>query len=303
MARTSTPPSPGVDCRELARLAAASNRDLISCQIRPLRVQTRRMFDFGSKAAFPTVLLIDDDLVSREVMATVLAMSGYTVHTAAGGEESLELLAGGECVPSAILMDAQMPGLRGTRLIEGLRAHSNASIFVVSASNAPAEMVAAADGFLLKPLTADGVQKLLQARKHKSARSGSLNRSGPVAAAPQIVDPAVSPTILAQLREMMPAAAVRQIYSAIVADLDRRIGALEAAVAKGDADEVRRIGHAIKGGCAMAGAQQAARLGALIESGVLESNDNQKDYASRVIGDLHAAARRLESMLEAGFPE
>jgi len=58
------------------------------------------------------VLLIDDDLVSREVMATVLAMSGYTVHTAAGGEESLELLAGGECVPSAILMDAQMPGLR-----------------------------------------------------------------------------------------------------------------------------------------------------------------------------------------------
>ena len=40
---------------------------------------------------------------------------------------------------------------------------------------------------------------------------------------------------------------------------------LEAAIAKGDDAEVRRIGHAIKGGCGMAGAIQAARLGALFE--------------------------------------
>jgi HPt (histidine-containing phosphotransfer) domain-containing protein len=101
---------------------------------------------------------------------------------------------------------------------------------------------------------------------------------------------------------MMPAAAVRQIYAAIVADLDKRIAALEAAIAAGDAAEVRRIGHAIKGGCGMAGALQAARLGASIESGILESNGNHLDNTSSVIGDLRAAARRLESMLEAGFP-
>ena len=40
---------------------------------------------------------------------------------------------------------------------------------------------------------------------------------------------------------------------------------LEAAIAKGDDNEVRRIGHAIKGGCGMAGAIQAARIGALFE--------------------------------------
>jgi len=53
------------------------------------------MLDFGSQQDLLTVLLIDDDLVSREVMATVLTMSGYTVHTASGGEASLEVLADG----------------------------------------------------------------------------------------------------------------------------------------------------------------------------------------------------------------
>jgi len=64
----------------------------------------------------------------------------------------------------------------------------------------------------------------------------------------------------------MPEPAVRQIYSAIVTDLSVRIEALGVAIAKGDAVEIRRIGHAIKGGCGMAGALQAARLGALLEA-------------------------------------
>jgi CheY-like chemotaxis protein/HPt (histidine-containing phosphotransfer) domain-containing protein len=258
------------------------------------------MLDFGPQQDLLTVLLIDDDLVSREVMATVLTMSGYTVHTAAGGEASLEVLADGGCVPSVILVDAQMPGLSGSQLIEKLRARSRASIYVISASNAPDEMVAGADGFLLKPLTSDGLQKLLRAHAPRAAHSEPPSSSAaPVA---QTGDPVVNPKTLAELREMMPAAAVRQIYAAIVADLDKRIAALEAAIAAGDAAEVRRIGHAIKGGCGMAGALQAARLGASLESGILESNGNHLDNTSSVIGDLRAAARRLESMLEAGFP-
>jgi CheY-like chemotaxis protein/HPt (histidine-containing phosphotransfer) domain-containing protein len=247
-----------------------------------------------------TVLLIDDDLVSREVMATVLAMSGYTVHTASGGEGSLDVLADCGCVPSVILVDAQMPGLSGSQLIGQLRERSRASIYVISASNAPDEMLAAADGFLLKPLTADGLQKLLRNHAPLPVHPEHAEPSPPPVA--ESGDPAVCPTTLAQLKEMMPAAAVRQIYAAIVADLNKRTGDLEAAIAGGDAAEVRRIGHAIKGGCGMAGAIQAARIGASIESGALESNGNHLGNNSGVIGDLRAAARRLESMLEAGFP-
>jgi HPt (histidine-containing phosphotransfer) domain-containing protein len=71
---------------------------------------------------------------------------------------------------------------------------------------------------------------------------------------------------LAQLREMMPETAVRQILEAIIADLGRRTDALELAIALSDWAEVRRLGHTIKGGASMAGATQVARLGAKIES-------------------------------------
>ena len=80
------------------------------------------MFNIGQEPT--TLLLIDDDLVSREVMATVLTMSGYAVHTAEDGAASIALLETKEFTPDAILMDAQMPGLSGAKLINALRARS-----------------------------------------------------------------------------------------------------------------------------------------------------------------------------------
>jgi CheY-like chemotaxis protein len=276
------------------------------------------MPNFQAQRSLPTVLLIDDDLVSREVMATVLTMSGYTVHTAADGAAALDLLSAGECVPGVILMDAQMPGLSGTRLIEELRARSHASVYAMSGSDAPDDVVAAADGFLLKPFGADALRKLLE---ENEVQGGHAAQASPSSNPPALdsVDPVVSPETLARLREMMPEAAVRQIYAAIVADLGRRLSALELAIANGDAAGVRRIGHAIKGGCGIAGALQAARIGAMLESGALDSaqfepgapgdrssspgwRGNHLDNSSAVLRDLRAAARNLERMLETEFP-
>ena len=48
------------------------------------------MFRSPPKSDLPVVLLIDDDLVSREVTATVLTMTGYTVHTADRRRRSAE---------------------------------------------------------------------------------------------------------------------------------------------------------------------------------------------------------------------
>jgi CheY-like chemotaxis protein/HPt (histidine-containing phosphotransfer) domain-containing protein len=255
------------------------------------------MLGLTTNLQLPTVLLIDDDLVSREVIATLLTMSGYTVHTAADGAESLKLLSAGNCLPDAILMDAQMPGLSGTRLIAELRSRCKAVLIAISASKPPAEVVAAADGFLLKPFRADALRKLLKQHRAQTLSSAAL-------AGESFLDPSqpvVNAETLAQLREMMPEDAVREIYAAIVADLTLRQSALEAAIAKGDASEVRRIGHAISGGCGMAGALQAARLGALIESGVLEGEGYQLDNNASVLRDLRSAALNLERMLEAEF--
>lgn len=251
------------------------------------------MLSFDDRRKLPTLLLIDDDLVSREVTATVLTLNGYTVHTAEDGRGALEMLSAQSDAVNAILMDAQLPGLSGVSLIRELRAKSKARIIAISGSNPPAEVGAAADGFLLKPFGIEALEKLL-AGSVKVSASGTPSRLNPN-------EPIINPETLSQFRGMMPESAVVEIFAAVIADLNKRTQVLEAAVAKGNSDEVRRIGHAIKGGCGMAGAMQAARIGALFEEDSGESESNQLDNRMALLADLRAATRNLERMLDVGL--
>lgn len=249
------------------------------------------MRDLASQRELPTVLLIDDDLVSREVTATLLTLTGYTVHTAESGPPALAMLAAGLCHPGLILMDAQMPGLSGIELIRELRACcGGARLYVVSGSGPADDVVAAADGLLLKPFDSEALRKLLEGTPQSSR---SYFDPG---------DPVVSIEVLAQLRQLMPETGVRQIFLAAVADLNQRIDGLSAAIDRRDSDEIHRIGHAIKGGCGMAGAVQAARLGALLETAPTAAQDNQLDNSKALLRDLRAAAQALQRMLDAELP-
>jgi CheY-like chemotaxis protein len=241
------------------------------------------------------VLLIDDDLVSREVTATLLTLNGYSVHTADSGPAALEILATASPAPDIILMDAQMPGLSGAALINQMRGQSKARILAISGSALPPEVIEATDGFLIKPFEVEAMRRVLDRGVNPIAASATLSMLEPDA-------PVINLAVLAQLRALMPEPAVRQIYRAMVSDLDQRAMALQAALARGDISEAARIGHAIKGGCAMAGASQAARLGALIEKSARTGNSNQLDNGAVLVGDLRAAARALESMLDPELP-
>jgi CheY-like chemotaxis protein/HPt (histidine-containing phosphotransfer) domain-containing protein len=240
------------------------------------------MFGKASDRKLPVILVIDDDLVSREVIATVLTMSDYTVHTAESGANALNLLDDGTCRPGVILMDFQMPGLSGSELIEQLRARSKAFLYAISGSGAPAEVIEGADGFLMKPFTPESLLRTLQ--QHNTQPEPS----------PVTDEPVVSATTLAQLRSVMAESKVREIFAAIVSDLEKRHALLAAAIERGESVEVRRLGHSIKGGCAMAGALQAGRVGEL-----LESRGDDLEYSRTVLVDLQAATLNLKRMLDA----
>ena len=253
------------------------------------------MFGLTMRRDEVAVLLIDDDLVSREVTATLLTLNGYSVHTADSGPAALEILATASPAPDIILMDAQMPGLSGAALINQMRGQSKARILAISGSALPPEVIEATDGFLIKPFEVEAMRRVLDRGVNPIAASATLSMLEPDA-------PVINLAVLAQLRALMPEPAVRQIYRAMVSDLDQRAMALQAALARGDISEAARIGHAIKGGCAMAGASQAARLGALIEKSARTGNSNQLDNGAVLVGDLRAAARALESMLDPELP-
>ena len=243
------------------------------------------MLGIGVKHELPTVLLIDDDLVSREVIATVLTLHGHMVHTADSGEEALKVLATGTVSPGVVLMDAQLPGLSGAELIAKLREGCAAEVILISGSQPSDELVGAADGFLMKPFGPEDLARELGQHKPKIKQIA------------EDTDPVVNPETLAQFRQLMTEATVREIYAAVVNDLQKRQETLEKAVAEGNSEDVRRIGHAIKGGCGMAGAMQAARIGALFES-----RSDQLDNCAAALPELAKATERLKRMLDKEFP-
>ena len=245
------------------------------------------MLGIGASRDLPTVLIIDDDMVAREVMATVLTMTGYTIHTATQGEDALAQLEAGTFAPEVILMDAQMPGLTGARLVEELRARSKASIYAMSGSEVSDDVKTAVDGHLSKPFGPEALQQLMEQQHLTPQHPAPAGEDGPI----------VDSETLALLRGMMQAGAVREIYVAVVNDLDKRTSALDGALAAGDTGEIRRIGHAIKGGCGMAGALQAARIGAQ-----LEAKGDKLDNVPQMLAELKVAAQNLRRMLEAEFP-
>jgi CheY-like chemotaxis protein len=103
-----------------------------------------------------TVLVIDDDVMMREVLQALLEAAGYEVTVACDGQDGLARLSGAR--PDVVMVDHQMPGLSGAEVVRRLRAGaSTRDLAVVLMSGGTAEAVGAlareagADGFLVKP--------------------------------------------------------------------------------------------------------------------------------------------------------
>jgi len=235
----------------------------------------------------PSILLIDDDVISREVMPMMLEMHGFTVETAEDGDAALRLLQDSGKQPGVILMDTQMPGLSGVALVRALRADSRARIVAISASEPGEAIRQAVDGFLLKPVQPEDVIALLDA-----AQGAPVAEKSATAETAEVIDPVV----LGKLKAMMPASSVLEIYAATATDLKERLAALQTAMDTANSAEVARIAHAIKGACAMVGLSGAREAAAR-----LEISNAPVTWPEEVV-QLHIALRGLEGMLGDGFP-
>ncbi|WP_058188961.1 response regulator [Terracidiphilus gabretensis] len=267
------------------------------------------MSSYYSDAGEVSVLIVDDDEVSREVLATVFTIEGYEVQTAPDGVAALAMLDAESYRPRVILMDVRMPGLRGASLIsqlrERVRPESGTVLLAMSASEPHIDDVLGADGFLGKPFGAKELKQWLEKSPRAPAKPDK-----PGAPTTQVTDytsekPADTPVAedvvldrnkLAALRALMPEAAVRQIYTTAVDDLSRRMPTLEAAIERGDSKMVHHIGHGIKGGCGMVGAVNAARLGAK-----LEAESDKLDNSGAIAAQLSSAIEALKDMLGREF--
>ena len=103
-----------------------------------------------------SVLVIEDNVANRKLMAYLLQAFGHMAIEAATGEEGLEITA--DTLPDLVLLDLQLPGLDGFQTLAELRTRPGATMPVVAvtayAMVGDEERVRRAgfDGFITKPI-------------------------------------------------------------------------------------------------------------------------------------------------------
>jgi CheY-like chemotaxis protein/anti-sigma regulatory factor (Ser/Thr protein kinase) len=118
-----------------------------------------------------TILVVDDDTVTRHLLRTVLEKAGYAVTTAATGDEALERARGtGGRAPDLILLDVWMPGMSGLDVLARLRDEgTNPRVIVLTSDDTPETLLGALKSqalhFMSKPIDAgallDAVERAL----------------------------------------------------------------------------------------------------------------------------------------------
>ena len=236
------------------------------------------------------VLLVDDDAVSLELMALVLAHEGHQVVRANDAGTALEVLAGEQSSrPDVMLVDLQMPGVSGGQLAEKIRALNIPPPLLLAMSASEVQRQSPAfDGFLLKPLAVDELRKALDGKNSRTP-GPARTPARPMDAPDQKLDPAV----IRKLRGMMPAQALLDTVTACVADTRASLDIIKKSV--GNRERMQQYAHRIKGAAAMIGATHLARV-----AGRLEAGGDKGAATLHVLDDLVNACDDLERMLLAG---
>lgn len=109
-----------------------------------------------------SIIVVEDDLDVRRFLRIVLEDAGFSVFEAETGEECLSLIM--RIVPSAILLDVNLPGMSGFTVCQNIHDHYPGMrcpvIFITTRrTRADLELAREVGGsfFLVKPLTAEKV--------------------------------------------------------------------------------------------------------------------------------------------------
>jgi sigma-B regulation protein RsbU (phosphoserine phosphatase) len=125
------------------------------------------------------ILVVDDDAISRKILAQLLASAGHESRECEDGAKALQLIHAKP--PSLLLLDFDMPGLNGAEVLRRLRSDANPAVAQIptimltghgSEESEVSCLQAGADDFVTKPINA----AVLRARIETQLRLRSMRR-------------------------------------------------------------------------------------------------------------------------------
>ena len=228
-----------------------------------------------------SLILIDDDRMTRELIGLIVAEAGYGCTSCESGEAALRLLVESESRPLAVVADMQMPGLCGNALASQLRQLCGRETRLVAMSGSPVSAVSLSefDAFLLKPFNARDLVSVCR-NTHGDRSAGAS------------CTPLLNEAVYTNLSRCMHPEQVRGLYKMCLHDAEARIVTMRTAVRNRDEAAYRRAAHAIRGGCGMVGATELATL-----AGIMEEEGLTSQGSTRLESFLDAS-QRLRRMLD-----
>lgn len=135
--------------------------------VKPMLVSTAAPSPLTSelllKEGHGIVLVIDDDLLVRELLKSNLTRLGYSVAVAATGEEGLKLA--NKLRPDAILLDVKMPEMDGWRVLSALKSDALLSDIPIIMTSVAEErnkgFALGATDYLVKPVSREQLAHIL----------------------------------------------------------------------------------------------------------------------------------------------
>lgn len=274
------------------------------------------------------ILIVDDDVMSREVLTVVLGSEGFAVEAVSSGDAALTRLRDGSRPLDLVLTDLQMPGLAGPELARAMRQVCPPHTLILGMSGSPAlpSVTEAFDDFLLKPFRPQQLLDAIQIRRPpKVVGAGAETPSGETPSEvpsasnpvmnmlPQHQAPSSNPLrstanasgggpelderIYRQLHEAMPGRQLRQMYTLCLDDVRKRIVDMRLLAGHHDADQFVRQAHAIKGGCGMLGASELYTMASRLEKAGLRAAGLDGAKGVNPLDELDSACDRLERIL------
>jgi CheY-like chemotaxis protein len=116
------------------------------------------------------VLIIDDEVDFRLMLAEIFVEQGYKVTTAKNGEEALELIGQAKTFPDLITIDVNMPVQDGLKFREEiLKINPQAPLIMISGFLPKATHMSGVRAYLSKPLNKVELINVIENHKFYSA--------------------------------------------------------------------------------------------------------------------------------------